>query len=155
VSVFVAGVILIVLMRGVRFVAKYSHWLRQLGVYAHAKVFISFFTVVTTVEAQFGIPWPAGLEVFFGWLGFLSFDLGIFTGFFCLANLNLYQSLLCTTLPVLACIAVLLALSYASHNIERRSSYLAICTLLVGMHHTLGDASKSAPYFAKLTTVST
>jgi hypothetical protein len=87
---------------------KYEQYLSA-RVMAHVKIFASFFTVVSTLDTQFGVQWPPQLLSTFAVFQFFSFDLSLLSGFFCLFRVNFYTNLIVSTsglVLVLVCIFI-------------------------------------------------
>jgi hypothetical protein len=103
------GIMLISLVMGfIRWVVKHQHYLARVGIMAHAKIFLSFFTIVGTIDTQFGIKWPANFLDFLSWVSMtFTLDVPLFTSMFCLVKVNLYESVQGTTLLLLAVVAAL------------------------------------------------
>eukprot|EP00935_MAST-01C_sp_MAST-1C-sp1_P001276 g1276.t1 len=104
---FIAGVALV----GVfvwRMLVRYALFLKHMTCFAHFKIFVSFVTVMSTVSTQFGVVWPSSFARALDGLSVLSFDFGVMAALLCIADLNFYHSLLCSTLALFAVVAGIL-----------------------------------------------
>eukprot|EP00935_MAST-01C_sp_MAST-1C-sp1_P000738 g738.t1 len=84
------------------FVRKYAAYMNKISAFSHFKVLVSFVTVMSTVSTQFGVVWPDSFARALNGLSVLSLDFGVLAGLMCVANINFYQSLLCTTGTLIA-----------------------------------------------------
>ena len=75
---------------------KYEQYLSA-QMMAHVKIFVSFFTVVSTLDTQFGVQWPPQLLRAFAVFQFFSFDLSLLSGLFCLFRIDFYTNLIVST----------------------------------------------------------
>eukprot|EP00935_MAST-01C_sp_MAST-1C-sp1_P002742 g2742.t1 len=87
---------------------KMRHALARMDAFAHIKILVSFVTIVSTLETQFGVPWPDELYNLFRYFAALSFDLGQYANVFCLVRFSFYDTLLSTVLGLVAVVALLL-----------------------------------------------
>jgi serine/threonine protein kinase len=75
------------------------------------QIIVSFVTLISTMEHQFGVKWPpqfsAALEVF----SVLSFDLKFISSLFCIVKIDFWQNMLSTTLT-LAAVVILVFFAY-------------------------------------------
>ena len=83
---------LVVVLALVLFLCWLAHKYRRLlelslqGAMAHVKIVISFFAVLLSVDVQFGVVWPPVFTRMLDLLAVFTFDFGMLTGVFCLAN---------------------------------------------------------------------
>jgi hypothetical protein len=98
----------LIALAALRFLWKYRKVVVAMQVGANLKIIVSFITVVSTVNTQFGIPWPAEFRAMLALLDTLSFDIKVMSSLFCLVSIDFYAGLLGATLGLLA--IVLLAL---------------------------------------------
>jgi hypothetical protein len=69
--------------------------------FADLKVVVSFVTVATTLDTQYGIVWPPSFAQALDAVSVLSLDFGVLLGGFCIADISFYQRLLSSTLVLL------------------------------------------------------
>eukprot|EP00935_MAST-01C_sp_MAST-1C-sp1_P001113 g1113.t1 len=102
--------VVLVMAIGIRVcLSKFSAYLKHIKLFSHFKiVFISFVTVMSTVSTQFGVVWPARFARALDGLSLLSLDFGVMAALFCVADLNFYKSLLCSTLALLGVVVAIL-----------------------------------------------
>jgi len=125
-AVCVAAALLSTLAVCGRYFFKHQRYIKRLGFYGHLKIFASFFTILGTVDTQFGVTWPANLASVLDWIGAAGFNFNVFTSYFCLVDLDLYESVLSTTLTILAACMILLIL----WKIANDATYLAAAIYL-------------------------
>ena len=102
---------------------KHSHYLN--GLLSHAKIFVSFFAIVGTLKAQFGVRWPPVFLSILAIFSSLSLDLGVLSALFCLVRVSYFQSLIFSTLGLVVALSVLYAVQrIKAHDRGRRS----LCT---------------------------
>ena len=70
---------------------KYWRLLAHVTVMAHAKILVSFVVVLLSVDVQFGVSWPPMFARLLDALAVLTFDLGFFSGIFCLVELGAFN----------------------------------------------------------------
>jgi hypothetical protein len=71
-------------------------------------VVVSFVTVATTVENQFGVVWPSSFSQALDAMSVISLDVGVILGGFCIADISFYQRLLSSTLMLLGMVCVII-----------------------------------------------
>jgi hypothetical protein len=109
----------------VLFVArKYRRYLLLASVFSYFKVLVSFVTVATTLENQFGVIWPSSFARALETMSVLSLDFTSFVGGLCFFDMSFYQSLLSSTLLLLVAVFVIGARSYVLYR--RRCAALAL-----------------------------
>jgi hypothetical protein len=96
---------------------KFHRIFASAKVFSYCKVLISFVTVVTTVDSQFGVIWPEAFAHALDALSVMSFDFSIIGGAFCLVDMSFYSSLLFTTLG-LVFVELLVLLSYLVRKVH-------------------------------------
>jgi hypothetical protein len=114
---------------GVYFIRHKEHLLTN-EVLASLKVLVSFLTISPTMADQFGISWPPAFLCALSVLSFLSFDLGAFSGVFCLFRVSFFQNLLFSTLGLVAFLALLYGLSRWKRSLRDALTQLAVYVLL-------------------------
>jgi hypothetical protein len=72
------------------------------------KVLVSFVTVATTLEHQFGVVWPASFSQALDDISVLSLNFGVLLGGFCIADISFYQRLLSSTLLLLGAVGAII-----------------------------------------------
>jgi hypothetical protein len=92
----------------VRYSGKYKRYLDMTQTFAHFKIFVGWVTVMSTVNSQFGVVWPASFARALDGLSVLSFDFGVLAGMFCITSFNYYQGLLCSTLFLVSIVCIIL-----------------------------------------------
>jgi hypothetical protein len=107
---FVMMVVLLALLV-VRSAYRARHYLARMNFFAHFKIIVSFVTLISTMEHQFGVKWPAQFAAALELLSILSFDLRFISALFCIVNINFWSELMSTTLT-LAGVVALVALGY-------------------------------------------
>jgi len=80
----------------VRTARKYGQLVNR-EVVAHLKILVSFFTIVSTVNVQFGVKWPASFNTALAVLSGLSLDLSVLSGAFCLFKVGFFSQLVFQT----------------------------------------------------------
>jgi ABC-type branched-subunit amino acid transport system substrate-binding protein len=104
-----AGVALVAILLGVpaiRKLRKYRKYLHNAEAFSHAKIIISFFTVLATTETQFGVVWPPAFANALEWMSVLSINLAVMSNIFCMHSFTFIESLCSNTLLLVAlCVA--------------------------------------------------
>jgi hypothetical protein len=97
---FVLG--LIVLVTLLLFLSwRYPHYIDNAAAFSHLKVVVSFVTVATTLDTQYGVVWPSSFAQALDAMSVLSLDFGVLLGGFCIADISFYQRLISSTLVLL------------------------------------------------------
>jgi hypothetical protein len=78
------------------------------AIWSHAKILISFLTVVSTVDQQFGVLWPESFARALDSLRIMSLDFGVLLSASCIVQTSFTTDLLCSTLVLLAVVILLL-----------------------------------------------
>jgi hypothetical protein len=80
------------------------------------KVVVSFVTVASTLENQFGVVWPSSFAQALDAMSVLSLDFGVLLGGFCIADITFYQRLLSSTLLLLGAVGVIIVRSQLTNG---------------------------------------
>ena len=76
------------------------------------KVVVSFVTVASSLENQFGVVWPSSFAQALDAMSVLSLDFGVLLGgWFCIADITFYQRLISSTLLLLGAVGVIIVRS--------------------------------------------
>jgi hypothetical protein len=111
---FVLGVTLLVSL-AYKYTRQYRHRIHLPAIFSHLKIAISFYTLVATMDTQFGVIWPAGFASALDLIAVLCLDFSSVVGSFCI-GMSYYQSLLSSTLLLLATVIALLLLPRLLHG---------------------------------------
>lgn len=65
---------------------------------ASFKITVSYVTIVSTISTQFAVHWPPLFLKALQIMSALTFDISVFSGVFCLAQLSFFSNLLITTI---------------------------------------------------------
>jgi hypothetical protein len=79
--------------------------------FSHFKIIVSFVTLISTMEHQFGVKWPRQVAAALELLSILSLDLKFVSSLFCVVKIDFWQNILSTTL-MLSGVVVGIALVY-------------------------------------------
>ena len=55
------------------------------------KIIVSFFTVVATMDTQFGVVWPSAFADALDAFSFMSLDVGMISAAFCFLDFSFYE----------------------------------------------------------------
>jgi hypothetical protein len=96
---------------------------------ADLKVIVSFITVLTTLENQFGVVWPQSFARALDAMSIFSLDFGAVLGGFCVVEISFYQRLVSSTLLLLVLVATIIVGSRVTNRAEQ-GIFVAIYLLL-------------------------
>ena len=77
---------------------------------------VSFVTVASTLENQFGVVWPSSFAQALDAMSVLSLDFGVLLGGSCIADITFYQRLLSSTLLLLGAVGVVIVRSQLTNG---------------------------------------
>jgi hypothetical protein len=97
-------------------VVRHRRFLCSTGVFAHAKILVAFVTLMTTVDSQFGIVWPAAFKTALAALSVISLDFGVLMSMMCAVRLSFYANLICTTMVLVVMVVAI----YLVHALMQR-----------------------------------
>jgi heme exporter protein D len=112
-AIFVAFVSLLLLLRASY---KYRKVLSSSGAFTYFKILVAFVTVSSTIDKQFGVLWPKLFQQAIAALQVLTFDIGRFSGMFCIWDFSFYDSLLWQTFGLTFVVIVI----FVAHQILQR-----------------------------------
>jgi hypothetical protein len=92
-------------------VVRHRSFLASTGVFALAKILVAFVTLMTTVDSQFGVVWPAEFKRALAALSLLSLDFGVLASMLCAVRVSFYTNLICMTMVLVVVVATI----YLSH----------------------------------------
>jgi len=119
-----------------RLVLRYWWLLGRSSTMSHAKILISFVTVLISVDVQFGVAWPPAFAQALDLLSIFSFDLGVLGGILCHVDYGFYDLLFGSTMLLLGMVLAiwlvyffLRRLATGSHGhseLYQRAMYVAV-----------------------------
>ena len=109
----------------------YRKWEEKLdGLFPYMKVLVSFITIVSTLETQFGVRWPTSFLSALRVLSVLSLDLSMLSGLFCIVRVSYFENLVFTTMGLVAVIVVAASAGYAKPALRRACTEVAVYLLI-------------------------
>jgi hypothetical protein len=108
---------------------RYSHLINAEAA-ANLKILIGFLTIVSTINTQFGVVWPAIFLKALAVLSALTFDLSVLSGVFCLVKVSFFQSLIFSTSSLLFAMGIFYLVSLLKPNLKTVCIKFAVYLLL-------------------------
>ena len=100
-------VVLVLTLVVVLLMHTYRKWSDRVnGLFPYMKVLISFVTIVSTLDTQFGVRWPKSFLSALSVCSALSLDLRMLSGLFCMFHVSYFQNLAFSTMGLMVVVAV-------------------------------------------------
>ena len=110
---FILGLLLFIALV-VYFFHTHNHLVTD-EVVTNLKITVSFLTIVSTINNQFGVAWPPIFLSALAVLNALTFDLSVLSGVFCLYKVSFFASLCFSTASLVLVLIVTLRLRSGNH----------------------------------------
>ena len=109
----------------------YRKWADRLdALLPYVKVLVSFITIVSTLETQFGVRWPTSFLSALAVLSALSFDLSMLSGLFCIVRVSYFDNLIFSTMGLVAVVVVAIVVARAKPRLSTACTEVAMYILL-------------------------
>jgi hypothetical protein len=116
-ALFIVGVLVLfaIVLRGAY---RIRHYLYRMNFFSHFKIIVSFVTLISTMEHQFGVKWPPQFAAALQVLSILSLDLRFISALFCIVKINFWENLLSTTLTLMVVVVIVLGMYFMARGTE-------------------------------------
>ena len=127
-ALFVLGMLLVVALV-MYFFHRHSHLVTD-EVVTNLKITVSFLTIVSTINNQFGVNWPPIFLSALAVLNALTFDLSVLSGVFCLYKVSFFASLCFSTASLVLILIVFFVLAKLKPYLKKTCIKLSVYLLL-------------------------